>query len=120
RKSSRSAPILAILWDPRLCVCLVFPPTWGGAAGAVTCKRRGCGACRPTLYERTAGRQSPAILTGGEPAYADRWQQTRHGFADVSCPFVAPAPPQVPSSHPQPTRDRGGMAQAYAHAGDRG
>jgi hypothetical protein len=115
-----STPILAVLRDPRFCLLLVFPTHVGRSGRGRYQKQRGCGACRPTLYERTAGRQSPAILTGGEPAYADRWQQTRHGFADVSCPFVAPAPPQVPSSHPQPTRDWSGMAQAYVRASMRG
>jgi hypothetical protein len=36
---------------------------------------------------------SPRSSTpGGEPAYAYRRQQTWHGFADVSCPIVAPGP----------------------------
>ena len=39
--------------------------------------------CRPPV---------PGHPRPGESQRTNRWQQTRHGFADVSCPFEAPGP----------------------------
>ena len=50
----------------------------------------GCGARRPTHHDWTASRQSPVIHARGRAGVRDRRQQTWHGFADVSCPIVAP------------------------------
>ena len=44
--------------------------------------------CTNGLPATSPGSSTPR----GEPAYAYRWQQTRHGFADVSCPFAVPDP----------------------------
>jgi len=65
--------------------------TFGDAAPAVPHASNGLPAASPRSSK-----------PGGEPAYADRWQQTRHGFADVSCPFEAPGPRTSPSSWMRP------------------
>ena len=87
-----------------------------------SCPCNEAGAGRQGPYHCTFGDAAPAVphasnglpaasprssKPGGEPAYADRWQQTRHGFADVSCPFEAPGPRTSPSSWMRPAPGSG-------------
>ncbi len=72
-------------------VIIIVPPQGRSGEGR-TVIYRGCGARRSTHHDWTASRQSPVIHARGRAGVRGSPAAGWHGFADVSCPIVAPGP----------------------------
>ena len=70
----------------------LYCPPQGRSGEGRTVIVRGCGARRSTHHDRTASRQSPVIHARGRAGVRISPAAGWHGFADVSCPIVAPGP----------------------------